>query len=175
MEEIVEREQERDGKRKKQRCTARRACRMSSRAKDESLMRSQPRDYPTRSRQVARVSRGRPRVATCRRNVIMAQGYYEFADGAADANTRRGFRDFHSRINPGFPALGIKRGTPHPPLYILRERASRILTAYSRRDPSRNVISRWPLSFCRSTNLIRSLASRTSTSSELSIRVVVVV
>lgn len=53
------------------------ACCVSSRAKDESLMRSQPRDYPAGSRgrlyvcyRWARV----PWVATCRRNVITHRG-----------------------------------------------------------------------------------------------------
>lgn len=55
---------------------------VSSRAKDESLMRSQPRDYPVRSRQAGRQvirvcyrwAPECPQVATCRRNVIIREG-----------------------------------------------------------------------------------------------------
>lgn len=84
----------RGGRSRGQEGTAHRGRAVSSRAKDESLMRSQPRDYPVRSRQAGRQvirvcyrwASECPRVATCRRNVIIREGgrrgYYEFAAGA---------------------------------------------------------------------------------------------
>jgi len=92
-------------------------------------------DNLMRSRQL--VSRSLPQDATCRRNVIIAEGYY-------DANTRVvAFATFIlgfilATFIFRFSALEIKRGIP--PLIYYEEEVLRILT-YSRRDSSRSIIS----------------------------------
>jgi len=129
-------------------------------------------DNLMRSRQL--VSRSRPQVATCRRNVIMEEGYY-------DANTRVvAFATFILGFILGtfilrFSALEIKRGIPSL-IYYEEEESLENLNIFASRFISQHHLL--AASFCYSVIchfvlVIRLLASSISMFNELLIWVIV--